>query len=76
MATRSYSDAAPLPAAPEDYIASLASLVLLRAGCDHFHFRYVGKEVAKRVHDEDITYDEYYAYYIDNKGARTKPQSR
>ena len=36
MATRSYSDAAPLPAAPEDYIASLASLVLLRAGCDHF----------------------------------------
>ncbi len=41
-----------------------------------WHLRYVGKEVAKRVHDEDITYDEYYAYYIDNKGARTKPQSR
>lgn len=41
-----------------------------------WHLRYVGKEVAKRVHDEDITYDEYYAYYIDNRCTRTKPQSR
>ena len=30
-----------------------------------WHLRYVGKEVAKRVHDEDITFDEYYAYYLD-----------
>ena len=30
-----------------------------------WHLRYVGKEVAKRIHDEDITFDEYYAYYIE-----------
>jgi len=29
-----------------------------------WHLRYVGKEVAQRIHDEDITFDEYYAYYI------------
>ena len=41
-----------------------------------WHLRYVGKEVAKRIHDEDITFDEYYAYYIDNKGPHAKPLSR
>lgn len=41
-----------------------------------WHLRYVGKEVAKRIHDEDITFDEYYAYYIDNKGPHAKAQSR
>ncbi len=30
-----------------------------------WHYRYVGPEVAKQVKDEGITYDEYYAYYID-----------
>lgn len=30
-----------------------------------WHLRYVGKEVARRIHDEDITFDEYYAYYLD-----------
>ena len=30
-----------------------------------WHLRYVGKEVAKRIHDEDITFDEYYAFYLD-----------
>lgn len=39
-----------------------------------WHLRYVGKETAKRVHDEDITYDEYYAYYIE--GPHVKTQSR
>ena len=29
-----------------------------------WHLRYVGKEVAKRVYDEGITYDEYYAFYF------------
>ena len=29
-----------------------------------WHLRYVGKEAARRMHDEDITFDEYYAYYI------------
>ena len=32
-----------------------------------WHLRYVGKEVAKRIHDEDITFDEYYAYYLDKR---------
>jgi len=39
-----------------------------------WHLRYLGKETAKRVHDEDITYDEYYAYYIE--GPHAKTQSR
>ena len=30
-----------------------------------WHLRYVGLETAKRIHDEDITFDEYYAYYIE-----------
>ena len=34
---------------------------------ESWHYRYVGKEVATKVHEENITYDEYYAYYIDNK---------
>lgn len=29
-----------------------------------WHFRYVGKEVAKRIAEENITFDEYYAYYL------------
>ena len=29
-----------------------------------WHYRYVGKDAAKIIHDEDITFDEYYAYYI------------
>ncbi len=34
---------------------------------ESWHYRYVGIEVAKIIHDEDITYDEYYAYYIENQ---------
>lgn len=30
-----------------------------------WHLRYVGKEVAKKIYDEGITFDEYYAYYIE-----------
>ncbi len=30
-----------------------------------WHFRYVGENVAKKIHDEDITFDEYYAFYIE-----------
>ena len=33
---------------------------------ESWHYRYVGQEAAKKVHDEKITYDEYYAYYVDN----------
>ena len=39
-----------------------------------WHLRYVGKDVAKCIHDEDITFDEYYAYYIE--GPHAKAQSR
>lgn len=30
-----------------------------------WHYRYVGKKHAKAVHEKNITYDEYYAYYLD-----------
>ena len=32
---------------------------------ESWHYRYVGKEVAKKIYDEKITFDEYYAYYIE-----------
>ena len=32
-----------------------------------WHMRYVGVETAKRIHDEGITFDEYYAFYLDKK---------
>ena len=35
-----------------------------------WHYRYVGVDVAKQIHEEDITYEEYYAYYIENKGTK------
>ena len=38
-----------------------------------WHLRYVGVEVATRIHDEGITFDEYYAFYIE---PHAKPQSR
>lgn len=31
-----------------------------------WHYRYVGLEVAKKIQEEKITYEEYYAYYIKN----------
>ena len=36
-----------------------------------WHLRYVGTETAKRIHDEDITFDEYYAYYIEGHHAKS-----
>lgn len=32
-----------------------------------WHLRYVGKEAAQRIHDEGITLDEYYAFYIERE---------
>ena len=29
-----------------------------------WHYRYVGKKVSKYIHDNNITFDEYYAYYV------------
>ena len=31
-----------------------------------WHYRYVGVDVATKIHEENITFDEYYAFYIDN----------
>ena len=33
---------------------------------ESWHFRYVGIEAATIIHDSNITFDEYYAYYIAN----------
>lgn len=30
------------------------------------HFRYVGIDVATQIYNENITFDEYYAYYLEN----------
>ena len=32
---------------------------------ESWHYRYVGVDVAKKIHDEGITFDEYYAYYVE-----------
>lgn len=34
---------------------------------ESWHWRYVGTEVATKVKEEEITYDEYYAYYIEGQ---------
>ncbi len=38
-----------------------------------WHLRYVGEIAACQMHDEGITFDEYYAYYIE---PQAKPQRR
>jgi len=32
-----------------------------------WHYRYVGKNIAKYIHDNNITFDEYYVMFIENK---------
>ncbi len=32
---------------------------------ESWHWRYVGKKAAKIIKDEDITFEEYYAYYVE-----------
>lgn len=34
---------------------------------ESWHFRYVGLKTAKIIKEKNITFDEYYAYYIENK---------
>ena len=34
---------------------------------ESWHYRYLGKELAKKVYDSGLTYDEYYAYYLDKE---------
>ena len=31
---------------------------------ESWHYRYVGKELAKKVYESGLTYDEYYAFYL------------
>ncbi|MFI3307730.1 MAG: M15 family metallopeptidase [Mycoplasmatota bacterium] len=33
---------------------------------ESWHYRYVGVDVATKIYNEGITFDEYYAYYINN----------
>ena len=33
---------------------------------ESWHYRYVGKEAAKYIHENNITFDEYYAYFLDS----------
>ncbi len=32
---------------------------------ESWHYRYLGKELAKKVYDSELTYDEYYARFLD-----------
>ena len=32
-----------------------------------WHYRYVGVEAATTIHNENITFEEYYEYYVKNK---------
>ena len=32
---------------------------------ESWHYRYVGKEIAKYIYENNITFDEYYAKFID-----------
>ena len=34
---------------------------------ESWHYRYVGVDIATKIHSLDITYDEYYTYFIENK---------
>ena len=34
---------------------------------ESWHYRYVGKDIPKKINDEVLTFDEYYAYYIEKK---------
>ena len=33
---------------------------------ESWHYRYVGEELSTKVHDSCLTFDEYYAFYIEN----------
>ena len=33
---------------------------------ESWHYRYVGKEIAKYIHDNNMCYEEYYAQNLDN----------
>ena len=36
-------------------------------GYEPWHYRYVGVDVATYIYEHDITFEEYYAYFVENK---------
>jgi D-alanyl-D-alanine carboxypeptidase len=34
---------------------------------ESWHYRYVGESAAKKIKEENITFDEFYAYYVENR---------
>ena len=34
--------------------------------CEAWHYRYVGKKIAKYIKEHNITYDEYYVMFLDD----------
>lgn len=41
--------------------------------CEQWHYRYVGKQVAEYIYQNDITFDEYYQYFVaDNNITETE----
>ena len=34
---------------------------------ESWHYRYVGKDIAKYIHKNNISFEEYYARFIENK---------
>ena len=34
-------------------------------GYESWHYRYVGLEAANYIHQNDITFEEYYAYFVE-----------
>ena len=36
-------------------------------GAEAWHYRYVGQDAAKYIYEHNITFDEYYAYFVENK---------
>ena len=39
---------------------------------ESWHYRYVGEEIAKYIKENKLTYEEYYAYFIENINSNTK----
>ena len=44
------------------YKIMLTNMVLFY---ESWHYRYVGLEIAKYIQENNITFDEYYAYYLE-----------
>lgn len=39
---------------------------LTGATYESWHYRYVGKNIAKQIYEENISFEEYYAFYVEN----------